>query len=78
MAHQLGGKVEPSTEREYGPATLRIESREGIFAPFDKDEEISVWMSHGDRLTAPPKGFHVIGKSKNAPLAAIANPERGL
>jgi GMP synthase (glutamine-hydrolysing) len=76
MAHQLGGKVEPSNEREYGPAKLKVLHREGILAPFDKDEELAVWMSHGDRLTALPKGFHPIGVSDNAPLAAIANPER--
>jgi GMP synthase (glutamine-hydrolysing) len=35
-------------------------------------------MSHGDRLTATPAGFHPIGESDNAPLAAIANPERRL
>ncbi len=78
MAQVLGGKVEPSSEREYGPATLCIDSREGIFAPFDLGEEIAVWMSHGDRLTEAPKGFHAIGKSKGAPLAAIADPERRL
>lgn len=76
MAQQLGGKVEPSTEREYGPAEVRVQSREGIFSPFDKDESITVWMSHGDRLTAAPAGFHVIGSSANAPLAAIADPAR--
>jgi len=76
MAHQLGGKVEPSDEREYGPATLKVTAREGILSSFEKDEELSVWMSHGDRLTALPAGFHSIGVSDNAPLAAIANPER--
>jgi GMP synthase (glutamine-hydrolysing) len=76
MALQLGGNVEPSAEREYGPATLTVIERHGIFSPFDKDEQIAVWMSHGDRLTAPPAGFKVIGRSQNAPLAAIADEER--
>jgi len=76
MALQLGGKVEPSDAREYGPATLRVASREGILTPFEKDEEIAVWMSHGDKLTALPAGFHAIGMSENAPLAAIADPAR--
>ena len=73
MAHQLGGKVEPSDEREYGPATVRVLHREGIFAPFEKDEELTVWMSHGDRLTELPRGFEAVGKSDNAPLAAMAD-----
>jgi GMP synthase (glutamine-hydrolysing) len=78
MALQLGGKVEPSNEREYGPASLEVLSREGILAPFAVGEKISVWMSHGDRLTALPDGFRPIGKSDNAPLAAIANADRKL
>jgi GMP synthase (glutamine-hydrolysing) len=76
MAQQLGGKVEPATEREYGGATLKILSRDGIFSSFEKDEEIAVWMSHGDRLTALPDGFSPIAVSDNAPLAAIADPVR--
>jgi GMP synthase (glutamine-hydrolysing) len=76
MAQQLGGKVEPSDEREYGPARLVIHEPVGIFAPFQKGEELNVWMSHGDRLTQPPKGFRIIGQSDNAPLAAIADPDR--
>jgi GMP synthase (glutamine-hydrolysing) len=55
---------------------VKVTHREGIFTPFDKDEEVAVWMSHGDRLTQLPTGFHAIGESHGAPLAAIANPER--
>ena len=36
----------------------------------------SVWMSHGDKVTALPEGFKVIAKSGNAPLCAIADEER--
>jgi GMP synthase (glutamine-hydrolysing) len=78
MAHQLGGKVEPSSEREYGPAKLKVEASTGIFAPFEAGEELSVWMSHGDKLTALPPGFVQLGQSPSAPLAAIANPQRKL
>jgi GMP synthase (glutamine-hydrolysing) len=76
MALQLGGKVEPSNEREYGPAKLTVGERTGIFSAFKLGEETGVWMSHGDKLTKLPTGFHVIATSPNAPLAAIANPER--
>ena len=34
MALQLGGKVEPSTEREYGPAKLTVGENTGIFSAF--------------------------------------------
>jgi GMP synthase (glutamine-hydrolysing) len=76
MALQLGGKVEPSSEREYGPARLTVSEPVGILEPFDAKEELSVWMSHGDRLTQLPTGFRTIGSSPNAPLAAIADPIR--
>jgi GMP synthase (glutamine-hydrolysing) len=78
MAQQLGGKVEPSDEREYGPAELEIGDNTGIFASFKPGEKIGVWMSHGDRLTSLPPGFRSIAKSGNAPLAAIADPARKL
>ncbi len=78
MAQQLGGKVEPGSEREYGPAKVKVGEAVGIFAGFQAGEELSVWMSHGDRLTAVPPGFRVVGASPNAPLAAIACPERNL
>jgi len=76
MAMQLGGKVEPSTEREYGPARLTVGENCGIFSAFTAGEELGVWMSHGDKLTQLPTGFRVIASSPNAPLAAIANPDR--
>ena len=78
MALQLGGKVEASSHREYGPAKLEVDEPTGILAPFKKGEELSVWMSHGDLLSELPPGFRAIGKSRNAPLAAIADPDRKL
>ena len=40
--------------------------------------EIRVWASHGDFVTAPPAGFAVVATSANAPVAAMANADRGL
>ncbi len=76
MAQQLGGRVEASDHREYGPAAVEVLEAVGLFAPFAVGEDVQVWMSHGDRLVAPPPGFHCIGKSPSAPLAAIADPTR--
>src|SRR6187551_3146257 len=78
MAHQLGGKVEPSDEREYGPAELEVGENVGILGTFKAGEKLNVWMSHGDRLTSLPPGFRPIAKSGNAPLSAIADPDRKL
>jgi GMP synthase (glutamine-hydrolysing) len=76
MAQQLGGKVESSDKREYGPADVMVSEPVGILAPFKKNESFAVWMSHGDRLTALPKGFRRIGSSAHAEYAAIADTER--
>jgi GMP synthase (glutamine-hydrolysing) len=78
MAQQLGGKVESSARREYGPATLRVDQPVGVFAPFSQGETFKVWMSHGDRLVELPPGFRRMGSSDHAPLAAIGNPEQRL
>jgi GMP synthase (glutamine-hydrolysing) len=75
MALGLGARVEPSDEREYGPAELEVVDRHGLFERFELGERLRVWMSHGDRLTGLPPGFHLVGKSPSAPFAAIANPE---
>jgi GMP synthase (glutamine-hydrolysing) len=78
MALQLGGRVEASSEREYGPASVTVRENVGVLGCFAPGEEISVWMSHGDRLTALPPGFRAIADSPNAPLCAIADPARKL
>ena len=74
FADMLGGKVERAPEREYGIAHLEHEDATGIFAGVDARTQ--VWMSHGDRVTTLPGGFHVIGTTANSPYAAIADPAR--
>ncbi|HTM44645.1 MAG TPA: glutamine-hydrolyzing GMP synthase, partial [Polyangiaceae bacterium] len=76
LAHQLGGKVSPSSEREYGAAQLEVDQSLGILSPFPRGEKLAVWMSHGDSITELPPGFVRIGHSDNAPFAAIGNAER--
>ncbi len=78
LAQQLGGNVEGSDHREYGPATLKVQDPTGLLAPFQRGDELSVWMSHGDRLTALPPGFIALGTSPGAPFAAIGDPGRRL
>ena len=69
LAHALGGAVQPATEREYGPATIRIVRPGGLFAGLP--EEVDVWMSHGDRIAALPDGFVALAESANSPYAAM-------
>ncbi len=74
LAHQLGGKVSPGREREYGFAVLR---QDGEPAPlFDGlGRELPVWMSHGDRIDEMPPGFRSLAYSDNSPVAAMANDQ---
>jgi GMP synthase (glutamine-hydrolysing) len=72
----LGGRVEPATKREYGRAHVRVAAAEGLFAGFERGEEIAVWMSHGDRVEGLPEGFAVVGDSANSPAAVVAAPAR--
>jgi GMP synthase (glutamine-hydrolysing) len=74
MAHLLGGRVEPSTKREYGFAHLEILDRTGLLKGI-KDRG-QVWMSHGDRVDKIPPGFAVTAKTANARVAAFESPER--
>ncbi len=78
MAAQLGGRVAPSSHREFGYAKVRrvAASRllDGIADEGASDASLlDVWMSHGDRVEALPEGFTAIAATANAPLAAMAN-----
>jgi GMP synthase (glutamine-hydrolysing) len=77
MAHQLGGKVEAEHNREFGRAFVEVTRpsalTDGVWRPGERHQ---VWMSHGDRVTALPKGFATIGVSGGAPFAMIADEAR--
>ena len=77
MCEQLGGKVEGGHHREFGRAFLEIEEENALFdGVWAKGTRHQVWMSHGDRVTALPEGFRVVGTSSGAPFAAIADEAR--
>ncbi len=77
MVAQLGGAVEAGHHREFGRATLNVAEDCTLFdGPWKKGAQEQVWMSHGDRVTAIPPGFKVVGRSEGAPFAAIADEAR--
>ncbi len=77
MAQQLGGKVEAGHHREFGRAEVEVTDMTPLFdGVWEVGQKYPVWMSHGDRVTAPPKGFKVVGTSSNAPIAMIADEAR--
>ena len=77
MCAELGGKVEPGTTREFGRAEIEIVREspllEGLGALGHAE---TVWMSHGDKVTALPPGFETIATSEGSPFAAIADENR--
>jgi GMP synthase (glutamine-hydrolysing) len=73
MAKVLGGKVEKAKAREYGKVTLQVKSRGGLFKGLSSTE--TIWMSHGDKISRLPKGFHTVGSTENSPIAAMENKD---
>ena len=79
MVAQMGGGVEGGHHREFGRAELEVTGDTPLFKDvWKKGEHDTVWMSHGDRVTQLPPGFKVVGVSKGAPFAAIADEKRKL
>jgi GMP synthase (glutamine-hydrolysing) len=74
---QLGGAVEGSDHREFGRAFVDVTEDCALFdGVWDKGAREQVWMSHGDRITAPPPGFKAVAVSEGAPFAVIADDAR--
>ncbi|WP_456434493.1 glutamine-hydrolyzing GMP synthase [Thermosulfuriphilus sp.] len=78
MTHLLGGRVERSQKREYGPARLKILEARDIFAGLSPEKTYQVWMSHGDRIEEMPPGFIRMAESENSPIAAMGDESRRL
>ena len=73
----LGGAVESGHQREFGRAEIVVERAsqllEGLGELGDRE---TVWMSHGDKITAIPPGFRVVAVSDGSPFAVIADEDR--
>ncbi len=82
MAAQLGGKVESGTVREFGYAEVRAHGHSALFkdiqdrANAENHGLLDVWMSHGDKVTALPKGFIIIASNAACPIAGMADEAR--
>lgn len=71
LAKHFGGEVKPAAEREYGKTTVKFNTESPLFQ--DLSFGSSVWMSHGDYITYPPKDFEVIASSDNSPISGLEN-----
>ena len=83
MAEQLHGRVEAAAKREFGPARVRARGHSRLLQGIQDETNdqghglLNVWMSHGDQVVDLPEGFKVIASTDNAPVAAMADEERG-
>ncbi|MBI4611912.1 MAG: glutamine-hydrolyzing GMP synthase [Candidatus Rokubacteria bacterium] len=80
MAYLLGGHVVPADRREYGRADLKLLGSQGLLDGVrpERGTSIIVWMSHGDTVMRPPRGFVSLASTENCPVAAMADPRRRL
>lgn len=81
LAWHHGKKVLAGEKREYGHAALKIERHTGKSAHIDRlfegiEDDIEVWMSHGDKLSRLPDDFATIATTSNAPFAGMAHTSK--
>lgn len=81
IAWHHGKNVLAGEKREYGHANLRIDRHQGKSAHIDDlfaglQDDMEVWMSHGDKLSHLPESFLTIATTPNAPFAGIAHSEK--
>ena len=78
MSEQLGGKVEAGTVHEFGYAEVDIQQRDGLIGQLqDRDNQLHVWMSHGDKVSRLPEGFSITASTPSCPYAAASDTARG-
>jgi GMP synthase (glutamine-hydrolysing) len=76
MAHHLDGRVVFTGRREYGAGVLHIANRSELFDRLGN--QLDVWNSHGDEVTALPKGFRVVATTEGCDFAAVEDAKRKL
>jgi GMP synthase (glutamine-hydrolysing) len=79
LCAQLGGAVAGGKAREFGRAEIRIARPSPLLEGLGEiGDTQTVWMSHGDEITAMPPGFEVVATSEGSPFAVIADEARRL
>ncbi len=75
MALAMGGTVERTGLAEFGRTKLTVTDTEARLW-HDLPTQPSVWMSHGDSVSAAPAGFRVTASSPGAEIAAFEDLAR--
>lgn len=75
MTYNLGGRVEPADNREYGHADIDVTDDQAVMFK-ELPAKQTVWMSHGDLVREVPEGFKTVATSANCPIASMADDAR--
>src|SRR6476659_4650264 len=59
IAFLEGAEVKRAGRREYGRAEIDVTETSHLFDGFAAAPHFAAWMSHGDHIEAPPKGYVV-------------------
>jgi len=69
LMHHFGSKVSSSDVREYGHMKIKSKGTLNLFK--DIENETSVWMSHGDKISSFDDKWDALALSENDILAAV-------
>jgi GMP synthase (glutamine-hydrolysing) len=78
LAQTFGASVDKGHVGEYGRTAITVNDGGPLFDGFQSGQATTVWMSHGDAVTAAPEGWQTCAESENGVLASMALPERNL
>lgn len=78
IAWHHGKNVLAGEKREYGHAALNIQRHKGKLEHVDRlfeglEDDMVVWMSHGDKLSHLPEKFLTLATTSNSSFAGIAH-----
>ena len=76
MAQALGGVVTKTGKSEFGRTKLTNPNNSKLLKGFNS--EFSVWMSHGDSVTAAPAGFSATSNTVDTPIVSFENGDATL
>jgi GMP synthase (glutamine-hydrolysing) len=74
VAQIVKGKVSRASCREYGIAEVNIDKPVGVLDGLSSKE--TVWMSHGDTVSALPADYEVLAHSDSCPVAAYRSKQK--
>jgi GMP synthase (glutamine-hydrolysing) len=77
MAQALGGTVERTGLSEFGRTELTVTAEKAALFDGLRTAGMTVWMSHGDSVSAAPPRFEVTATTAGAAVAAFEDVERG-